>query len=113
MTAFSSNLKFLRRQKRMTQAETAAALGIKRTTLANYETAVSSPDFEKLLRIASYFETTVDNLITKDMTKYIPTNTPPTPPEQPCTLKGIMDMLAEVKTELEEVKRILAAADIV
>ena len=47
----------------MTRAELARALNINQGTLANYENEIREPDFETLVKIAEYFNESVDYLL--------------------------------------------------
>jgi transcriptional regulator with XRE-family HTH domain len=68
-TFFAQNLSFLRKKKGLTQAEVATALGLKRNTFSNYETTHSEPDLGTLEKIASFFDITLDELLSVDMSK--------------------------------------------
>lgn len=62
----SSKLKQLRKAKKVTQEELAQAIGVERSTVGKYETGVCpSPDI--LVSIADFFETTVDDLLGRDV----------------------------------------------
>lgn len=67
MLQFAKNIQYLRKAQKLTQAKTATALDLTRTTYANYENAGSEPDFETLLRIARFFGIRVDELLTKNL----------------------------------------------
>lgn len=68
-TFFASNLSFLRKKKGLTQIEVATALGLKRNTFSNYETTHSEPDLNTLEKIASFFDISMDELISIDLSK--------------------------------------------
>ena len=68
-TFFSNNLISLRKNKGITQTDAAIALGLKRNTISNYETGHSEPDIDTILRIASYFDISTDNLLKTDVSK--------------------------------------------
>lgn len=53
------NLRYLRKKKGVTQTEVAKALGIPTTTYNAYETGQNVPRDEVKLKIASYFNRTV------------------------------------------------------
>ena len=61
--SFATNLKKLRTDKGFSQQECADSLGIKRTTLANYENGVSEPDIDKIKEIANFFGKTLDEIM--------------------------------------------------
>ena len=57
------NLSTIRKSKRLTQAELAAASGINRVTIAKYETGRQEPTVENAYRLATALGVTVDALI--------------------------------------------------
>ncbi len=58
-------LKELRTIKKLTQSDLANLLGIERSTYGKYETGDSSPDYEKLIQLADFFQVSVDYLLCK------------------------------------------------
>ncbi|MBO9199562.1 MULTISPECIES: XRE family transcriptional regulator [Niastella] len=68
-TFFANNLSYLRKKKGLTQAEVATALGLKRNTFSNYETTHSEPDLGTLEKIASFFDISIDELVSVDLSK--------------------------------------------
>lgn len=64
----STNLKFLRERKGISQTDLAKTLELSRTTLIGYEKGVQPP-FAKLIRIAEYFKISLDALVRYDLTK--------------------------------------------
>ena len=64
----STNLKFLRERKGVSQTDLAKTLELSRTTLIGYEKGVQPP-FVKLIRIAEYFKISLDALVRYDLTK--------------------------------------------
>lgn len=60
---FKDRLKGLREDKDLTQLELAEALSITRTAIANYEAGFREPDIAQLVKIADYFDTTLDYLL--------------------------------------------------
>lgn len=63
MNTFSSKLNSLRKEKRLTQNELATVLSVDRRSISNWEKAVREPDYDMLLKIAKYFEVSVDYLL--------------------------------------------------
>ena len=61
---FANTLKSLRELNDVTQEELEAYLKVSRPTIAGYETKDRQPDFEKLIKIAEYFNVSIDYLIT-------------------------------------------------
>jgi len=60
---FGERLKKLREEKGVTQQQLADYLSVGRPTIAGYETKNKEPDYEKLTKIAKYFNCSVDWLL--------------------------------------------------
>lgn len=60
---FGDNLKDLREAQHITQSQLAEYLQVSRPTIAGYETKNRQPDFEKLEKIADFFQVSIDFLI--------------------------------------------------
>lgn len=56
-------LKFLRNKKRITQQRLAIELGINQNSLSRYETGQRQADYDTLIKIANYFDVSVDYLL--------------------------------------------------
>ena len=67
MSLFADNLRHLRAQKGFSQKKLAEALIITRERFAKYEDATSEPPLDILKRIASYFNVSIDILISVDL----------------------------------------------
>ena len=63
---FGNRIKELRKQRKWTQKELAAKLGIRFSHLNKYESGLHAPPMEKLVLLAELFNTTVDYLLTGD-----------------------------------------------
>ena len=63
---FSENLISLRKKKGLSQEQLADELGITRQTISKWELGVSTPEMDKLVQIANYFDVNVDDLISKE-----------------------------------------------
>ncbi|MCR4442180.1 MAG: helix-turn-helix transcriptional regulator [Peptococcaceae bacterium] len=59
----SEKLKELRTSKKLNQSDVADILKIDRSTYGKYETGDSSPDYEKLIKLADLFDCSVDYLL--------------------------------------------------
>lgn len=57
------NLKFLRNNAGLSQAELAAKLKMPQTTYSHYESGRSEPSIENILKIADYFGCSIDYLL--------------------------------------------------
>lgn len=69
MYYFSNNLKFFRLKESLTQEKIASLIGFKRTTWTSYENGNSVPNFEDLIKLATYFDISETDLIHKDLTE--------------------------------------------
>ena len=77
--AFKDELRILRKQDGLTQAELARRLGISKSTISMYENGNREPDFETLEAFADYFNVDMNRLtgISKapaDLSDYIPSD---------------------------------------
>lgn len=73
MSIISSNIKFLRKKRGLTQQQFADQIGIKRSLVGAYEEERAEPKYELLKNIASFFETTVDDFINETINeKWVP-----------------------------------------
>ena len=54
----------LRQQHQISQAELAAAMEVSRQSVSKWETGASVPDLEKLVKLAAYFQISLDELVT-------------------------------------------------
>lgn len=59
---FGQNLKFLRKQKGLTQQTMAEMINTSRSCISNYESGSREPDNETLKNLADYFDVSVDFL---------------------------------------------------
>lgn len=71
-TNFGETIKRLRIQKNITQAQLAHALSVGRPTIAGYETKGKQPDYDKLLKLAQFFNVSVDYLLNSSDEGYFP-----------------------------------------
>lgn len=60
---FSTQLKKLRTEKKLSQDALAEQLFISRQSISKYETGESTPDLENLIKIADIFEVSLDELV--------------------------------------------------
>lgn len=61
--AFASNIKNLRKQNKLTQVQLANKLEVDNTTVSKWESGIYEPNSEMLSRLATLFDTTVDNIL--------------------------------------------------
>lgn len=66
MNYFTKNLRYLRKQKRLTQTELANIIGISRSTIGNWELGNRQPSIEDLIVLADFFGLEID-ILNKDL----------------------------------------------
>lgn len=59
---FSTRLHTLRKERKLRQEDMAKQLGIARTTYAMYEQGNREPDYNTLIKLATFFEVSIDYL---------------------------------------------------
>lgn len=64
---FSTNIKFIREQKGLTQENLANIIGKDYSTVGKWENGTRSPIMEDVLRIADILNIPVEDLLTKDL----------------------------------------------
>lgn len=67
MNFLSCNIKYLRKQRSLSQEELAEQVGLRRGNIASYEKNIAEPKINNLVKIASLFDVQVVDLITKDL----------------------------------------------
>lgn len=63
MSSFTTRLKQLRKQKKLTQKEIAEQIGIKQNTYSDWETGRTQPNLDYLIKLAHILDTTTDDLL--------------------------------------------------
>lgn len=66
---FAQNLKLLRARKKASQEEASQALEIPRSTYSGYENETAEPSLSTLIRIARFYNISLDKLVTTDLSK--------------------------------------------
>lgn len=64
---FRDNLLHLRQQRNMTQEQLAMLLGVSRQSVAKWESGQSTPEVDKLAKMADLFGCTLDELVSADL----------------------------------------------
>lgn len=62
---FNGRLRELREEKKLFQKDLAEILGVKRSTVAGWESGNRKPDLEVLIQISNYFKCSIDYLAGK------------------------------------------------
>ncbi len=68
MSFFGKNIKKIRGVKGLSQQAFAELFDLKRATLGAYEEGRSEPKIDTLIKIANYFSTSIDDLLTSELT---------------------------------------------
>lgn len=66
MATFDSRLKKLREERNISQTQLAEDLGVTKGTISVWERGIRKPDFDKMEKIAAYFDTTLQFLLGND-----------------------------------------------
>ncbi len=66
---FSSNIKHLRKRRKKTQEDVAFVLGLKRSTLNNYENGQTIPNATVLMSFSDYYKIAIDTLLRVDLSR--------------------------------------------
>ena len=68
MSYFGKNIKKIRVAKKLTQTEFAKLFDLKRTTVGAYEEGRAEAKIDTIIKIADYFDLTLDQLLRKEIT---------------------------------------------
>lgn len=72
MTKFGEILMQLRQEKHFSQAELGNKIYVSGGTISNYEKGVHYPDVEKLVKLADFFDVSIDYLLGRSASKLSP-----------------------------------------
>lgn len=106
MSNISSNIKYLRKKKGLTQQQFADALAIKRASVGAYEESRAEPKYELLRKMADFFDLTMDELV-QDV---IDANWKPTPKSNASNLRILSITVDEDDRENIELVPVKASA---
>ena len=68
----AQNLRYLREKKGLSQRECAEIFGLSGSAIAMWEQDQRKPDIEMIVRLAEYFDVSLDELVLKDLKPPIP-----------------------------------------
>ena len=89
-----NRIRDLREDKDLRQIDVSAATGIDQKTLSNYETEKTHPDSEALIRLADYFDVSIDYLVGRNYNRSH-------------QHKEIIQQISKLQNDLEKIKRSL------
>lgn len=69
MNFFATNIKYLRKQKGLTQSELANKLGVNRPKIGSYEEGRAEPKLSTLQRFSHFYKVGLDDLLERDLSK--------------------------------------------
>lgn len=69
MSFIGSNIKFLRKQKNLTQEELSKKIGMNRSMIGSYEEDRAKPKLSSIQLLSHFFKVGVDDLVNKDISK--------------------------------------------
>ena len=72
MSSLGENIKFYRKQKKMTQADLAEALGVFSTTISSWEVGRNKPLIDKIEMMANLFEVKKSELLGETLEVFTP-----------------------------------------
>ena len=94
MSVTPNKIRDLREDLDLRQIDVSQATGIDQKTLSNYETGKTNPDSYALMKLADYFDVTIDYLIGRTPLN-LNTNT------------DVITKLTEIEKDIKEIKRFL------
>ena len=66
---FSKNIALLRKRRKKSQDDLSSSLDIPRSTWSGYERGIAQPNFETLIKISTYFQVSIDNILIPDLSQ--------------------------------------------
>ena len=70
LMTIGSNLKSLRKRKKLSQEEVAKALNLYRSTYSGYENGVAQPNLENLILLSDFYQVSTDFLLRDNFENY-------------------------------------------
>lgn len=64
---FKNNVELLRKKNKLSQIKLAESLGVKRSTMSNYERGHTEPDIATLISISRYFGISIDDILLRNL----------------------------------------------
>lgn len=99
------NLKALRESRKITQTQLGEHIGAKKSAISLWESGKRQPDQETLVRLANFFEVTIDYLLGRDDSAPIEN----TPADDPLTEQIMAKARLMNEEELRQLLRIMDA----
>ncbi len=87
-----NRIRSLREDRDLRQIDVAKATGIDQKTLSNYETGKTNPDSYALIKLADFFEVTIDYIVGRVNTNYY-------------SKQNVEKKINEIQSALEDLKK--------
>lgn len=101
---FNDQLKKLRKQKKISQAEFAKEISVAQSTVGNWEAEKRDPDFKTLKKIAAYFGVSTDFMLDGSLESSAPKEKSLAAGEPPSVSVQDEDNVSVLKTRLLEIR---------
>lgn len=90
-----NRIRSLREDRDLRQIDVAQATGIDQKTLSNYETGKTNPDSYALVKLADFFDVTIDYLIGRSNNNFVHKS-------------DVLKKIEMIQNDLEDVKKLLS-----
>jgi transcriptional regulator with XRE-family HTH domain len=107
MHFLGDNLSYLRKKKGLLQSQMQQEIGFTRSTWSNYENGLAEPSVENLLRIAHFFDVSLDSLLGSDLSTTVATEKTAGRDRQPLPYELVPESYSAVKEPRQELTNIL------
>ncbi len=117
---FKNNLKFLRKNKKLTLLDLGSALNISKSALSDYENGKSAPSLAVLEAIGNFFQISLNELTNSTITEYNEIQTikkealpPTTNPDENLVFdnKLLKQQVASLEMQIQLIKQLLDSKD--
>lgn len=108
VTKTSTNLKFLRKEKKLSQAELARRLSLSRSNIAAYEANNSEPNLKKVVQLSDFFDVPLRDFIMLDLSQEVNRFRGKTPQELENVLKANIAELERFTERTKETKKMIS-----
>ena len=108
VTKTSTNLKFLRKERKLSQAELASRLSLSRSNIAAYEAGNSEPNLKKIVQLSDFFNVPLRDFIMLDLSQEINRFKGKSPQELENVLKANIIELERFTERTTETKKMIS-----
>lgn len=108
VTKTSTNLKFLRKERKLSQAELASRLSLSRSNIAAYEASNSEPNLKKVVQLSDFFDVPLRDFIMLDLSQEVNRFKGKTPEQLENVLKANIADLEVFTERTKETKKMIS-----